>query len=139
MTEQQRRFCRVYLATMDAQRAAEEVGLEDGAKGLETYGESLRQYRKILADGVQREDILRRLLKLGFAGGGECLAVLRGEAGEDTDLSLVSEIKRGSNGAMELRLIDRVAVLKLLLELLREEEADGAEEFLRSLQQEQAP
>lgn len=137
MTEQEQRFCRVYLETMDAQRAAEEVGLVDGAEGLQLYEDSLRQYRNALAQEVQREDIIRRLFRLGFHRGSQCLKLLTGEADGETDLSLVSEIKRGSNGTVEVKLIDRVAVLKLLLELLKGNETDGAEEFLRSLQDEE--
>lgn len=137
MTEKERRFCRVYLETMDAQRAAEEVGLKDGMEGLQKYEESLRRYRNALFQGIHRDDIIRRLLALGFHRGSECLEILTGETDGETDLSLVSEIKRGSNGAVEVKLIDRVAVLKLLLELLKGDETDGAEEFLRSLQDEE--
>lgn len=137
MTEKERRFCRVYLETMDAQLAAEEVGLKDGMEGLEKYEGSLRRYRNALAQGIHREDVIRRLIRLGFHRGSESLEVLTGEADGDTDLSLVSEIKRGSNGTVEVKLIDRLAVLKLLLELLKSEETDGAEAFLRSLQDEE--
>ena len=138
MTEKERRFCRVYLETMDAQRAAEEVGLKDGMEGLQKYEGSLRRYRNALSQGIHRDDMIRRLIRLGFHKGSECLEILRGEADGETDLSLVSEIKRGSNGTVEVKLIDRLAVIKLLLELLKSDDMDGAEEFLRSLQDEEA-
>ena len=137
MTEKERRFCQVYLTTMDAQRAAEEVGLKDGMEGLQKYEGSLRRYRSALAEGIHRDDIIRRLITLGFHRGSECLEILNGETEGETDLSLVSEIKRGSNGTVEIKLIDRLAVLKLLLELLKSDDMDGAEEFLRSLQDEE--
>lgn len=65
MTEKERRFCRVYLETMDAQLAAEEVGLKDGMEGLEKYEGSLRRYRNALAQGIHREvDIVQALYLL---------------------------------------------------------------------------
>ena len=45
------------------------------------------------------------------------------------DLSLVSEIKRSPNGAVEVKFVDRLAVLRELLELKRSEDrqnTDGA-------------
>lgn len=81
------------------------------------------------------EDVLERLVRLGFGSGSECAALLEGRCTEaDVDLSLVSEVKRGVNGNIELKLIDRVSILNRLLELLKTDE-DGAEAFLRSLQE----
>lgn len=84
---------------------------------------------------VGYEDVINRLVRLGFGNGKEVAAVLDGRwEDEGLDLSLVSEVKRGSNGTMEVKLIDRVGILYRLLELLKVEE-DGAEAFLRSLQE----
>lgn len=88
---------------------------------------------------VGYEDVINRLVRLGFGDGKEVAAVLEGRwEEEDLDLSLVSEIKRGSNGTLEVKLIDRVGILYRLLELLKTEE-DGAEAFLRSLQEAECP
>lgn len=84
---------------------------------------------------IRYEDVLERLVRLGFGSGKECAALLEGRCTEeDVDLSLVSEVKRGVNGNIELKLIDRVSILNRLLELLKTDE-DGAEAFLRSLQE----
>lgn len=136
MTEKESRFARVYLATMDPETAAKEIGVKPGAELMEKYGGAIRAYRQSLSDAITREDVIRRLVQLGFRSGKECMEIFEGQR-EGIDLSLVSEIKRNSNGTVEMKLIDRVAVLKLLLELLKGEEADGAEAFLRSLQAEE--
>lgn len=136
MTEKESRFARVYLATMDLEKAAGEIGAKPSAELMEKYGGAIRTYRQSISDAITREDVIRRLIQLGFRSGKECMAILAGQ-GEEIDLSLVSEIKRNSNGTVEMKLIDRVAVLKLLLELLKGDGADGAEAFLRSLQAEE--
>ena len=88
---------------------------------------------------VGYEDVINRLVRLGFGDGKEVAAVLEGRwEDENLDLSLVSEIKRGSNGTLEVKLIDRVGILYRLLELLKTEE-DGAEAFLRALQEAECP
>ena len=87
------------------------------------------------AEKIGYEDVLERLVRLGFGSGSECAALLEGRWNqEDVDLSLVSEVKKGANGNIELKLIDRVSILNRLLELLKTDE-DGAEAFLRSLQE----
>lgn len=136
MTEKESRFARAYLATMDMEKAAKEIGGKAPGELPEKYAEAIRVCRQNLSDAICREDIIRRLVQIGFRSGEECMEILEGNT-ERLDLSLVSELKRNSNGTVEIKLIDRVAVLKLLLELLKGEEGDGAEAFLRSLQAEE--
>lgn len=82
------------------------------------------------------EAVLNRLVRLGFGNGRECAAIMEGRwDDENLDLSLVSEIKRGANGTVEIKLIDRVGILNRLLELMGDRE-DGAEAFLRALGEE---
>ncbi len=88
---------------------------------------------------VGYDDVINRLVRLGFGDGKEVAAVLEGRwEDESLDLSLISEVKRGANGTLEVKLIDRVGILYRLLELLKTEE-DGAEAFLRSLQEAECP
>lgn len=85
---------------------------------------------------VEYEDVIQQLIRLGFGNGKECIPLLEGHWEDKTlDLSLISEVKRGANGAIEIKLIDRVSILYRLLELMKTGE-DGAEAFLRSLQEE---
>ena len=60
-------------------------------------------------------------VKLLFLGE-EDLSLLDG-----LDLSLISEIKRSPNGAVEMKFVDRLAVLRELLELRKNEESQNAD------------
>ena len=52
---------------------------------------------------------------------------------------VVTEFKRNSSGAVEVKLTDRAAVLEKLLEQLKDEENRGAAAFLEALDRPQAP
>ena len=43
------------------------------------------------------------------------------------DLSMVSEIKRGSNGVVEVKLLNRIAILELLAQLTAHKSGKGSE------------
>ena len=77
------RFCRAYLRTMDPERAAAEINRRDGYTmlGRKTTQQHLEQMRSAAAATVKREDILRQLAKLAFGGAEDAvrLALERGE------------------------------------------------------------
>lgn len=131
-TDRRRTFAQVYLKTMDLEEAAKAVGETPRPELLKRYEGEVERWRDSLRQQVTQEDVIRRLVRLGFGSGKECISLLEG-GGAEMDLSLVSEVKRSANGAVEFKLIDRVGVLRQLLELLKSDE-DGAEAFLRSLQ-----
>ena len=134
MASKEDAFVMEYLRSMDLQAAAGVIGAEPRPALLEKYREKVEAGRDILGRQVTYEDVVRRLVRLGFASGRECAALLDGTwETEGLDLSLVTEVKKNSSGTVEFKLIDRIGVLKLLLELLKADE-DGAEAFLRSLQ-----
>ena len=74
------------------------------------------------------DELLKRLaesspndaVKLLFLGE-EDLSLLDG-----LDLSLISEIKRSPGGAVEMKFVDRLAVLRELLELSKSEDSENA-------------
>lgn len=136
--EQRSAFALQYLDSLELKTAANRVGLEVKPELLEKCQEELERYRRILGRQITREDVIRRLARLGFGSGGECISLLDGSWHEEgLDLSLVSEVRKNANGGVEFKLIDRVSVLRQLLELLSTEE-DGAEAFLRALQAEES-
>ena len=55
------RFCRAYLRTMDPERAAAEIGRRDGYAMLEKRAtqQKLERMRCAAADQLKREDVLR--------------------------------------------------------------------------------
>ena len=137
--ERQRRFCQVYLQTMDPERAAAEAGYKDGYGKLaaEPVQTRLEQMREAAVGQLRREDVLRRLAQLAFGRANDVvrLALLGREAGmEHMDLSAVSEIKVTDKGGVEIKFVDRVKALATLCELLESSGSGGAEELYRALE-----
>ena len=92
------RFCRAYLRTMDAERAAAEIGRRDGYAMLakRTTQQKLERMRCAAADQLKREDVLRQLARLAFGRVDDAvrLALRRGELDTDgLELSAVSELR----------------------------------------------
>ena len=52
---------------------------------------------------------------------------------DQLDLRMVSEVKRAANGAVEVKLISRLALLELLGELVGGSAESGAESFFRAM------
>lgn len=74
---------------------------------------------------TNKDDLVSALRKLAFGNANDAVKLVF--VGEDAitslqglDLSLVSEIKRGANGAIEVKLINRLEVFELLAKLLQE-------------------
>ena len=140
--EQERKFCRVFLETMDAARAGAACGA-DGFSMLrrKTVRERLRRMRSGMEEMVTRGDVLRRLCALAFGRANDAVRLAMGTAAgeeiESLDLSLLSEFKRGANGGVEIRLADRVKALEVLYGILsrESENGSGAIDFLRALEE----
>ena len=83
----------------------------------------------------ERARLLRRMERLAGCRVNDAvkLAFLEGEI-DGLDLGALKEFKRSGNGAVELKLVDRAAVLERLVELSGGRE-DGAEEFFRALRE----
>lgn len=87
---------------------------------------------------VERQAVLRQMLDLaaGSANDAVKLAYLTQEEREAIDslsLGCLTEFKRSANGAVEIRLVDRAAVLDKLLAQLGSDDA-GAAAFLQALE-----
>ena len=116
------RFCRAYLRTMDPERAAAEINRRDGYTmlGRKTTQQHLEQMRSAAAATVKREDAVR-------------LALERGEtAPEGLELSAVSELRVTEKG-VEVKLVDRVRALETLWRLLGESGGAQQDELYRAL------
>ena len=65
------------------------------------------------------------------------LAFLDGERVDEIDnldLSALTEFKRSGNGTVEIKLMDRVAVLEKIAAMLEQREEDEADAFLQALE-----
>lgn len=131
------RFCRAYLRTMDAERAAAEIGRKDGYAMLakRTTQQKLERMRCAAADQLKREDVLRQLARLAFGRVDDAvtLALRRGETEpEGLELSAVSELRVTEKG-VEVKLVDRVRALETLWKLLGASEPQQADPLLQAL------
>ena len=86
-----------------------------------------------------REDVLRRLERLADQRANDAvkLAFLGEEqVGEidRMDLRALTELKRHGNGAVEIKLVDKMAALERLYEMAKES-GEGADAFLKALEQ----
>jgi hypothetical protein len=96
--------------------------------GDEVMTEREREIKKTKAE---REKLLKRLNQMAF-GSANDVAKLALNAGElmteeleGLDLTMLSEIKRAQGGAVEVKLINRLEVIKLLLQELEPVEVTG--------------
>ena len=131
------RFCRAYLRTMDPEQAAAEIGRRDGYAMLGQKGtqQKLERMRCDAAAQLKREDVLRQLarLALGRVDDAVTLALRRGETElEGLELSAVSELRVTEKG-VEVKLVDRVRALETLWKLLEASEPQQADPLLQAL------
>ena len=95
--------------------------------------EALKRMRKVLKGDLSRQDVAKRLVELAYGPANDCVKlVLEGQPEvEALDLSLL-QVKRSERGAIEVELVDRLAALKLLGEMLGNGAGEGAD-FLAAL------
>ena len=133
------KFCRVYLRTMDAERAAEAVGRKDGFTllGQKSTRKRLEEMRNNAAGQIRREDVIRKLAQLAFGSAADAVRLaLKPERSdlEALDLSAVAEFKVTDKG-VEMKLVDRIKALECLYNLLESGDDGGAEELYRVLEE----
>ena len=133
---ERRTFASVYLKTMDPDLAAKAVGQTDGVALLQTreVSSELSKQREMLRHQLLPEDVVRRLAMLAFGRCNDCVKLVL-EPEPDIgklDLSLLSEIKRNEKGTVELKLIDRLAALQQLSNLVSGDD-ETADALLRAL------
>ena len=87
------------------------------------------------------DDIIRRLGELAFGKSNDIVKLVMenevlGDQIKKLDLSLLSELKRNSNGTVEVKMVNRLDALELLAKLLGTEK-DGSSEaecFYRAME-----
>ena len=127
------KFATVFLKTMDAEAAAGAIGKSCGGGLLQDpkIREQIRSQRQLQ---VRREDVTRRLAELAYGRANDCVRLVL-EEGTDIgtlDLDMLTEVKRSDRGGVEVKLVDRLAVLERLETILRQEGADPTA-FLQAL------
>lgn len=95
-----------------------------------------RSLEERIIDGeVGRQDVVRRLAELAFGRVNDCVRLALEEMSDldELDLSLLSEVRRNEKGLVEIKLIDRLQVLKQLAEAA-DEDREELGDLLRALQ-----
>lgn len=90
-----------------------------------------------------REDLLQQMWALAEAKANDAVKLLflpeeRLDEVKRLDLAALSELKRGSNGTVELKFTDRLRALETLYRLLEDREEDKLDAFYQQLEQEEA-
>ena len=131
-------FCRIYLQTMDPERAAQAAGKQNGFSmlGRKATQTALEEMRANAAAQIRREDVIRRLAQMAFGGAEDALRLALEPKANDLaglDLSAVAEFKVTDKG-VEIKMVDRVRALECLYNLLETGDDGGAEELYRALE-----
>lgn len=76
-----------------------------------------------MTEGLGNADVIKRIGELAFGRANDAVKLIfldpeRPELLDGLDLSMVSEVKRGSTGAVEVKLLNRVTLLELLSKLM---------------------
>lgn len=95
-----------------------------------------------MAGKLKRKNVLERLEQIAFGSSNDAVKLAFADGEEDgdlenLDLTLLSEIKRTNNGTVEVKLIDRLKMIELLLRELDDPDAGkaapGAEALFRAM------
>lgn len=136
------RFCRAFLESGDPEQAARLAGVKEPYALLqnEPCRAHLRETRQALDEQLTRPDVLRHMARLAFGRANDCVKLALDPAApvEKLDLRLLSELKRTEKGAVEIKLIDRVALLQFLFQNA-EAGAGSFDDFFRAMAEPAGP
>ena len=134
--EQMETFCRTFLRTLSPERAAAAAGVADPMTLLRSAAcqKELKRQRALLDAQLTQQDVLRRMADLAFGRANDCVRlVLEPEVDvRGLELDLLAELKRSEKGALEVKLVDRTALLQALLQHLTEAETP-MDDLLRAM------
>ena len=93
---------------------------------------------RIQDGGIGQQDVIRRLAELAFGKVNDCVRLVLEESPDlrKLDLSLLCEVKKTDKGAVEIKLIDRLAVLQQLAQMAGNNSGE-MDAFLQALQGEE--
>lgn len=88
----------------------------------------------------ERKKAIKCLEKIAFGKSNDAVKLILAdpesafESLDDLDLTMLSRIKRGAKGEVEVSLISRLDAIRLLLEVTEEEKAEsGAAQFIKAI------
>lgn len=87
-----------------------------------------------------REQIIKRMWRLANAGAGDavklaCFPPEEWQGTEGLELDALTEFKRGSNGVVELKFVDRGRLLERLLDAVDHSGEEQVDRFLQAMEE----
>lgn len=95
-----------------------------------------------MAKKIKRQNVLERLAEIAFGNSNDVVKLAFADSEQENelldslDLTMLAEIKHSHNGSVEVKLIDRLKVIELLLKELEDsqhEKPQGAEALLLAM------
>lgn len=134
---QEELFCQLYHWMRNGKEAAQGAGFPPEQAqaeamrllGLKGVQRRLRRLDKAREESGLENAVIAGLSRIAFGSIGDCVRLLQeGDEApvEQLDLFSVSEIRRGKDGGMELRLYSRMEALQKLMELAKSQGGQGA-------------
>ena len=85
----------------------------------------------------RKKDVIKRLgeIAMGRSNDSVKLAYINPDRLDidSLDLTMLSELRRAANGSVEIKFLNRIDALKVMMDALRDEPGGGALEFLQTL------
>lgn len=90
-------------------------------------GEKKKNGKQKKASVPNFQDVLLAASRMAFGRANDCvkLATQKNPLINQMDLELLSEVRRSEKGAIDIRLVDRIAAIRLLAELLGKQEGNS--------------
>ena len=107
----------------------------EGEDTMKQDGGRQEAKQRIRDGGIGQQDVIRGLTELAFGKVNDCVRLVLEETPDlqNLDLSLLREVKRTEKGAVEIKLIDRLAVLQQLAQMTESSNSE-MDSLLQALQ-----
>lgn len=85
----------------------------------------------------RKKDVLRRLGEIALGRSNDAVKLAFCDPAyldiDSMDLTMISELRKGANGSVELKLFNRIDALKVMMDAVRDEAGGEALQFLQTL------
>lgn len=139
MTKTEKRFCEYLAITQNAVSAAKLSGFTDepeiAAARLIQKTSVRKRCKKIIKSLCDSTDAVGGLYRIAFSQPVDIINKVFSEQPDfsKSDLFCVSEIKKGANGAVEIKFFDKLKALQLISEMRPNDEANKLKDFYEAI------
>lgn len=140
MTKQEKMFCEIFAATLDKERAAKAAGFVESpeifAQRLFSKAAVRKRCKRLIKSSLECQSAVAGLSKLVFGNASSAVEAFFEEGVpslKNADLFCISEIKRSSTGAVEIKFFDKIRALQTLAELCPTESENKMQGFYEAI------